>query len=174
MSAPTPYIPSIAVDAVIEALGAFIQPFVGAVQIIRGQVNRVAPPSGPFVELTEVTQSDLEFPRSYYDATNQQTDILGPKRIAIQADFYGPSSGDWCSVVKSALRTPWGVAQFAAGIAPLYTDDGTESPLITGEEQYLRRWILNVQMQYNPICAVPEQSATTLKTKIVENVELLP
>lgn len=96
MSAPAQYVPSITVDDVIVALGAFIQPFLPAdTQIIRAQVNRVSPPNGSFVELTEFLQVDLEYPRSWYDTANLQRNIIGPKRIAIQADFYGPCSGDW-------------------------------------------------------------------------------
>lgn len=170
MTPPTQYVPSITVDDVITALGAFIQPFVGSAQIIRAQVNRVPPPQGSFVELTELLQIDLEYPRNWYDKTNQQRDIIGPKRIDVQADFYGFSSGDWCSAVKTAFRTPYGVAQFPAGIAPLYTDDGHELPLITGEEQYERRWALTCALQFNPIIVVPLQSADTLSVNTVEDI----
>lgn len=175
MPAPAEYVPSIVIDTVIESLGAFIQPFVGdGTQIIRAQVNRVAPPIGSFVELTELFMSDLEYPRNWYDATNQQRNIIGPKRIDIQADFYGKASGDWCNVVKTALRTPYGVAQFPAGIAPLYTDDGRESPLMTGEMQYERRWSLTCVLQFNPIVIVPQQSANTLAMNIVDDVDTQP
>ncbi len=170
MSAPTQYVASIAVDTVIEALGTFIQPFVAPAQVIRGQVNRVPPPADSFVELTEVLQCDLEYPRTWYDNTNLQTNIIGPKRIAVQADFYGPLSGDWCTCVKMAFRSPYGAAQFPAGIAPLFTDDGTQAPLITGEEQFLRRWVLTMQMQYNPLVVIDAQAANTLKMNIVEDI----
>jgi hypothetical protein len=168
MSAPIQYVPSIAIDSVIEALGAFIQPFVGTTQIIRAQVNRVAMPVGSFVELTEIASNDLEVPRQWYDRTNSQRDIIGPKRLMIQADFYGESSGDWCAAVKTVWRTAYTTAQFPAGIAPLYCDDGNESPLITGEEQYERRWILNMLLQYNPVVCVPQLAADTLKMNIVD------
>ena len=171
MSAPAQYVASIALDTVFDALGAFIQPFVGTAQVIRAQVNRVAMPVGSFVELTEVGSADLEVPRSYYDGTNFQSDIVGPKRLMIQADFYGPSSGDWCAAVKTVWRTPYAVSQFPIGIAPLYCDDGHEAPLITGEEQYERRWVLTMSIQYNPIVAVPLQSADTLSINILEDVD---
>lgn len=171
MSAPTQYVASILVDSVIESLGAFIQPFVGSgVQIIRAEVNRVAPPDGPFVELTELMQVDLEYPTTSYDTVNLQTNILGPKRLTVQADFYGPSSGDWCACVKMAFRSAYGAAQFPTGIAPLYTDDGHQAPLITGEEQYLRRWALTMQLQYNPAVVIDSQAANTLSMNIVEDV----
>jgi hypothetical protein len=171
MSAPIQYVPSIALDSVFDALGAFIQPFVGAAQVIRAQVNRVAMPVGSFVELTEIASSDLEVPRSTYDGVNFQSDIIGPKRIMIQADFYGASAGDWCAAVKTVWRTPYAVAQFPIGIAPLYCDDGHEAPLITGEEQYERRWALTMSLQYNPLVRVPQQAADTLKMNIVDDVD---
>jgi hypothetical protein len=155
---------------VFDALGAFIQPFVGAAQVIRAQVNRVAMPVGSFVELTEIASSDLEVPRSTYDGVNFQSDIIGPKRIMIQADFYGALAGDWCAAVKTVWRTPYAVDQFPLGIAPLYCDDGNEAPLITGEEQYERRWALTMSLQYNPIVVVPLQSADSLEMNIIDDV----
>lgn len=172
MSTPTQFIVSIPIDSVIEALGSFIQIFVGPVDIVRAEVNRVAPPRGPFVELTELLQSDLEYPTSWYVSEFGQRNILGPKEITVQADFYGPLAGDWCSAVKQAFRTPYGVSLFPTGIAPLYTDNGRQSPLITGEEQYLRRWTLTLCLQYNPITTVPEQAASSLKMNIVQDVNV--
>lgn len=172
MTAPIEYVPSIAIDSVFDALGAFIQPFVGAAQVIRAQVNRVAMPVGSFVELTEIASSDLEVPRSTYDGVNFQSDIIGPKRLMIQADFYGASAGDWCAAVKTVWRTSYATAQFPAGIAPLYCDDGQEAPLITGEEQYERRWALTMSLQYNPTVIVPLQSADTLGMSIIKGADV--
>lgn len=171
MSTPTEYVPSIAIDSVFDALGAFIQPFVTPAQVIRAQVNRVAPPVGSFVELTEIGNSNLEYPQQWYDGTNMQRNIMTPKRLTIQADFYGPSAGDWCAAVKTVWRTPWAVSQFPSGIAPLYCDDGREIPLITGEDQYERRWCLTCTMQYNPIVIVPQQSANVLSMNLIKNVD---
>jgi hypothetical protein len=168
MSSPTQYVPSIAIDSVFDALGAFIQPFVGSAQVIRAQVNRVAMPVGGFVELTEIASTDLEVSYQWYDGVNFQSDIVGPKRLMIQADFYGAQAGDWCAALKTVWRTPYATAQLPAGIAPLYCDDGNESPLITGEEQYERRWVLNMFLQYNPVVIVPQQAADTLKMNTVD------
>ncbi len=171
MSAPIQYVSSIALDSVFDALGAFLQPFVGTAQVVRAQVNRVAMPVGSFVELTEISSVDLEVPRSTYDGVNFQSDIIGPKRIMIQADFYGALAGDWCAAVKTVWRTPYAVAQFPLGIAPLYCDDGNEAPLITGEEQYERRWTLSMNLQYNPQIVVPLQAANKLSMNILDDVD---
>ncbi len=168
MSAPTPFTSSIAIDSIFDALGAFIQPFVGAASIIRGQVNRVSMPASPFVELTEILSVDLETPSIINDTVNQQNSFSSPKRFDIQIDFYGTQAGDYCAAVKSVFRTTYATAQFPANIQPLYCSDGNQSPLVTGEEQYEARWILTASLQYNPIVIVPQQSATQLNITSIE------
>lgn len=171
MSAPTNYIPSILIDTVIEALGAFITPFVpDGTPITRAQVNRVAPPNSPFVELREILQVDLETPTSINGTEFQQSQITTPTRIDIQVDFYGPSAGDWCKAIKAVMRSQYAPAQFSASITPLYCSDGNQAPLITGEQQYENRWILTCSLQYNPDVYVPQQSATALAVNETEDL----
>ncbi len=171
MSAPAQYVVSLTVDAVFDALGAYLAPFVSPAEIIRCQVNRTSYPIGDFVELTEISNTDLEYPRQWYDTVNLQRDIIGPKRMDIQADFYGESAGDWCAAIKTVWRTSWSVAQFPSGMAPLYCDDGHEMPFITGEDQYTRRWTLTLSIQYNPIVVLPQQSADVLSMNILNDVD---
>lgn len=163
----TNYVASITVDAVIEALQAFIQLFLppGAL-VIRTEVNRVAPPPSPYVALTELFEKDLNIPYDIFEGTNQITDIQSSTQIDIQVDFYGTQAGDFCKAFKNAFRSEWGVAQFGATTKPLYCDDGRQMPLITGEDQYERRWTLTASLQYNPVVTVPQQSATAVTVKI--------
>lgn len=162
------FVVDIAVDAVIEALGAFIAPFVPGAKIVRGQGNRVPPPHDSFVLLTEILQVDLETPLTA--ETADTVSITGPKRIDIQVDFYGPLSGDQCAAVKGVFRTSYAVAQFPTGIAPLYCSDGHQAPLITGEQQYESRWTLTASLQYNPSVVIPIQSANKLVVNILEAI----
>lgn len=172
MPVPTPYVPSLAVDDVITALGGFLQPLVGqSTQIIRGQQNRVAPPPGPFVELTELRQIDLETPSGAFSAANAQVSFTGPGQIDIQVDFYGPAAGDWCRAVKTVFRTWYATSAFPDGIKPLFCTDSSQAPLTTGEEQYLDRWTITASLQYNPVVAIPQQSADTLAVNILEAVQ---
>ena len=174
MPTPTPYLPSLTIDVVIAALGAFLQPFIGTdTPIIRAQENRVPPPGvAGYVELTEILQVLLETPIDIGNGANSQTDITGPKRIDIQIDFRGPSAGDWCTAVETIFRSPYAVAQFASapGITPLYCSDGHQVPLTTGEQQYETRWTVTASLQYNPTVSVPQQSATALRVDVIEGL----
>lgn len=170
----TPYIPSITVDNVIDALSAFIVPFVGGDPsvVIRAQVNRVPMPLTGFVELRELLQVPIETPIQIQsaDPNVQQATITGPKRIDIQVDFYGPSAGEWSTAIETVFRTSYAADQFSGGIAPLYCSESRQAPLVTGEEQYENRWILTASLQYNPDVVVPQQSATELETSIFEDL----
>lgn len=166
------YTPSITVDNVIDELAAFLTPLVGGDSdiIIRGKTNRVPPPLPGFVELTELLQSPIETPTQTQsaDPAIQQASVLGPKRIDVQVDFYGPLAGEWCTAVETVFRSPYAADQFSGGIAPLYCSDGRQAALVMGEEQYEYRWVLTASLQYNPIVIVPQQSALELHINILE------
>ncbi len=156
------YTSSITVDQVIDALADFLAPFVPGAQIVRAQVNRVAMPSNPGVVLTEMLQVDLSVPATEYQPGDGTATIEGPTRIDVQIDFYGAQAGEFCKTVKTAFRSHWGFAHFPANIKPLYTSDGIQSPLTTGEQQYESRWTLTASLQYNPIVTVPQEFADSL------------
>lgn len=156
------YTSSITVDQVIDALADFLGPFVPGAQIVRAQVNRVAMPSNPGVVLTEMLQVDLSVPATEYQPDAGTATVEGPTRIDIQIDFYGAQAGEFCKTVKTAFRSHWGFAHFPANIKPLYTSDGIQSPLTTGEQQYESRWTLTASLQYNPIVTVPQDFADVL------------
>ena len=153
------YTSSITVDQVIDALAAFRAPFMPGAQIVRAQVNRVALPSNPCAVLTELLEVDLSVPATDYQPTDNTATIYGPSRIDVQIDFYGAQASEFCKTVKTAFRSHWGFAHFPANIKPLYTSDGVQSPLVTGEQQYESRWTLTASMQYNPTVTVPQEFA---------------
>lgn len=166
------FVSSIAVDDVIDALVVFLNPFMQGGKIARGQVNRVPMPGGVCAVLTELLQIDTTIPYNTFDPDNDLAKINGAQRIDVQIDFYGRPSGEVCKAVKSAFRTEWGVDQFPANIKPLYTDDGRQSPLITGEQQYESRWTLTTSLQYNPVITVPQQFADTATVNSTQPVDV--
>lgn len=169
------FVVSIAIDDVINALTAFLTPFVGgdATKIVRAQTNRVPLPAAPCAVLTEMLGTELSTPTTSYDSTAGTETITGPTQINVQIDFYGNNAGDMNKAVASAFRTLWASSQFPDRIKPLYTDGGHQAAFIDGEDQYESRWILLASMQYNPSVAVPMQfpNALTMGTFKAANVE---
>lgn len=166
------YVPSIILDQVIDALGDFMTPFMRGGTIVRGQINRVPLPQVPTAVLTELLQIDLSTPWEDYDAANQQSNITGPTRIDVQIDIYGELSSDICQALRSAFRTGYGFNTFPPNIKPLYMSDGFQSPLVSGENQYLNQWTLTAYLQYNPVTTVPQESAAQLAVNLLDDVDL--
>ena len=169
----TNYVADITVDNVIDALAAFLAPFVIGGQVVRAQVNRVALPSNPCCVLTEILQVDLSVPATNYDSTAQTGTVYGPSRIDIQIDIYGTQAGEFAKTIKTAMRSGWGFDNFPSNIKPLYTSDAHQSPLITGEQQYDSRWTLTASLQYNPSVTMPQQFAGALSTNIIQAVDVV-
>lgn len=168
------FVVSISIDDVINALAAFLTPFIGdATKIVRSQQNRVPLPAAPCAVLTEMIGTELSTPTMEYDSTAGTASIKGPTQINVQVDIYGENAGDMNKAVAAAFRSQWASTQFPDGIKPLFTDGGHQAPFITGEDQYESRWILLVSMQYNPSVTVPMQfpSALTLGTFSAVDVE---
>ncbi len=172
------YETSITVDQVIDYLATFISPFVPGAEVVRAQVNRVPMPPNPCVVLTEILQRDLSIPYMDYTppvdpipAVGTAT-ISGPTQFDIQVDFYGPLAGDFCKAVKSAYRSQWAFSQFPANIKPLYTSEGHQAPLTTGEQQYESRWTITVSIQYNPTVIVPQEFAEEVTVESTEPVDI--
>jgi hypothetical protein len=161
------YTVSLTIDDVIGAVATALEPFCPGAEIIQSQVNRVAMPLSPFVELTPIITSDLSVPAVVFDDTTQASDITGPKQIEIQIDFYGPDAGDQCNAVKTVIRSQAGYSLFPEAIRPLYSDNGVQSIMVSGEEQYVSRWTLRVQLQYNPVVSIPQDSAIVLSPDVL-------
>lgn len=165
----TDFVPSIIIDDVIDQLAAFVKLFMQGGQVTRAQVNRVPMPNVPNAVLTELLQVDIHIPHAIYDQIDGKALLSGTQRIDIQLDVYGVLAGEICNAIKTAFRTTWAYDYFPQGIKPLYTSDGGQAPLVTGEQQYESRWTLTVSMQYNPTTTVPQQSAI-----IAEVTETVP
>lgn len=166
------FVTSITIDDVIDALADLLEPFCPDAEIVRGQVNRVAQPRNPCVILTEMGLTDLQVPSSTTAPGDEESTLSGPQRIMVQVDFYGPLAGEWCSAAKQALRSSYGFDAMPTDIKPLYTDDGRQAPLISGEQQYETRWILSALLQYNPVVTVPQQTATALELEEIVAADL--
>lgn len=90
-------------------------------------------------------------------------------KMGIQIDCYGPDSLAWATILATLLRDETGCLGLAGPdpanpiCQPLYCDDPQMIALDDTEDQYEQRWMLMLQIQYNPIVDVATQFANTLK-----------
>ncbi|KAK54004.1 LIC_12616 family protein [Bordetella bronchiseptica] len=163
---------SLTEDALVEALGAFVQVIVGdQVAVVRGQQNRVPTPRSRYVYITPILAPALSLPStSYADVPSGGTMTLTrPTQWNAQVDCYGDGAQDMSLAICIALRSSYGCdALKASGAQPLYTGEPRQLPFITGEHQYLERWSVDAVLQFNPSITVPQQFADELHVDFVE------
>lgn len=152
---------------VMKALGDFLTGVLPVgVTIILGQENQVPSPVGEFVQMTPGTFRRLGTNvHKYTDpGTNPGTMAASATReLSIQLDCYGKDSQSYALIIETLFRDGFAVDQFPAGIAPCYAGDLQQIPLITGEENWLERWKLDVKMSVVPTVTVPQDFADELE-----------
>lgn len=155
------------VDNAIAALANFLQPLMPAgTAIVRAQANRVPQPPAPCIVLTEINRVSLSTTRVTDTVTAQVMSSAHtmPARLDIQMDFYDGQAAEMCTTAQTMLRSGYAVASpvWPSGISPLYCNEGLQSPLITGEQQYESRWTLTVSLQYNAPVTVTREYFDTV------------
>jgi hypothetical protein len=165
-------------QAVFVGLRAFVLDVLTlpANQVVKGQQNRVPMPAGTnFVVITPsgrarlatnvrtYVPSDDPAPADGQRQTQQQT------RMDVQIDVYGPASAENAQIISTLLRDAYG-CDFLRPHAcqPLYTGDPRQLPLVTGEQQYLARWMLGATLQFNPTVSTSQQFADIVDITLVE------
>jgi hypothetical protein len=96
--------------------------------------------------------------------------ILQATQIVVQLDVHGPNSADNAQLISTLFRDEYAVEQFASSgfdIAPLYASDPRQMPFLNAEQQFETRYIIEINMQANPVVIVPQQFASALN--ITEN-----
>lgn len=162
-------------DNVYSALVAFILGILplDAAHVLKGNQNRIPTPTGAFAILNIVTQKRIRTNQDSWDSTI--ADPSGVVReqaiwLEMQVDLYGPDSGDWAAIFSTMFRDDYGCQALAPNCQPLYADEPTRAPLVTAESQYLDRWIVRAQIQYNPTVQTVDQFADTVEIVVIDAV----
>lgn len=164
-------------DGLFTALGDFLAGMLPAnTPITQGLGNRVPEPlpAAGFVVMTPTTVLRLSTTVDTWDQTLTDPitlDHTQSVQVGMQVDFYGALSFDWMSTFTTLFRNTVGCDALGPNCQPLYCDDGTQAPLIDGEEQYEQRWLVNAQLQYNPVVSTAQDFADTLEVGLI-NVEI--
>lgn len=145
--------PSITNKQVFVALGNFLKSMFSC-DVIIGEVNLVSMPQGSFILMNDVAKRRVSQNHPSYSIDGEEQ-VKTPTEYQIQVDFYGADSGDMCQTFLNMFNDRWAWEQFPKTIKPLFCDDPRQIPLITGETNYLERWVTTAHIQYNPTVTVP-------------------
>jgi hypothetical protein len=162
---------SLTEDDILTALRAFLVSVLpDGIEVIQGQVNRVPMPlSDDFVVMTPANRAQMATNVTGYDPDGGAKEVDRSTSFTYQLDVYGPCAADNAQIASTLLRDDHGCTFLKPyGLAPLYCDDGQQMPLVTGEQQFLNRWMMRGVLQANVAVTVPMQFADTLITTLLE------
>lgn len=157
------------------AVRAFIRTIVPAgTEVVQGIDNRVPMPKGDFVLMTLLTQPRLTTNQDSYPNTWITQEARASMQCDIQLDFWGADSQAWATMVETLWRDSVGCAALAPTCQPLYAENPRMLPLVSGEEQYVQRWMLKASLQYNPVTVTSQDFADTLDVSLINVDEAYP
>lgn len=165
-------------QAVFIGLRAFVLdvlPLTGP-NVVKGQANRVPMPTGPnFVILTPTGRAQLATTARTYRPSDDPAPAPGHRdtqrqtRLDVQVDVYGPEAAENVQIISTLLRDMYGCDFLRPYLVqPLYCGDPKQLPLVTGELQYLARWMLGATLQFNPTVSTSQQFADIVDVTLVE------
>jgi hypothetical protein len=163
------YTISITEDQILVALRNWLLNAVSG-EVVEGVVNRVSMPAGSFIEMTPLVKSRLSTNVTSYPDINTETNQQFID-FTIQLDIYGANAGDWSTIIATAFRSDQACIFLDAqlpGIAPLYSEDARQLPLINGEDQYESHWSIAIHLQFNPSVNDAQQSANVINVGVID------
>lgn len=141
------------IDNVIDVVADFIEGLsLGSCQ--QAQANRVAMPTGQFCILTPlrfIRHSTTKETKD--DTTDPATSAMkyGEVRQAdIQVDIYGDGAGDRAVTLETLFRSSYAydtITSLDSRVAPLYSGDAIQAPMINAEDQWQERYIVTLSLQ---------------------------
>ena len=166
----------------LTALRAFLLAYLPAIEVVKGQVNRVPEPLNPdFVVMIPIYRERIEtnvttFLDNYLTnplVPGQRFD-LQPVKFTVQIDVHGPNSPENSQIITSLWRSEAATLYFSrngySSMAPLYSEDPKQIPFADSEQQIEERWVIDLYMQINPTTTSFQDFADTLVATAI-NVE---
>lgn len=168
----------------LDGLFLKLQPFIALIvpvgtPVLRAPLNRVAQPTGPHVLMTHLRFGRL---RTNVDTGDDPAPESTPGTMAmeegvevhVQVDFYGGPAANWAQAFETVFRSEFATEALTPVCAPLHADESRMIPLVTGEQQYLSRYVTTAVLQYNPVTTTPQQFADQASVVLVEVDERYP
>lgn len=140
------------IDNIIDVLADFVEPICGEVQ--QAQVDRIPMPKGQFCIMTPLRFPRLSTTRDIkQDTGDPQTSAMGYTEVRqadIQVDIYGAGAGDRAIALETAFSSSYGydtIKAIDSRLAPLYSSDAIQAPMVNAESQWQERWVLTLSLQ---------------------------
>lgn len=149
------------IDNVIDVLADFAEPFIGKCE--QAQANRVPMDKGPFCILTPLRfkrhSTSREIKKDTGSPTTSAIGFTEVRQADIQVDIYGDNAGDRAIALETLFRTGYAydlIKSIDERVAPLYSSEAIQAPMINGENQWQERYMVTVSLQVHITIDVPQ------------------
>lgn len=162
----TPSLTGSGIDTALRAFLLAVSP--AGTEAVKGFGNLVPmPKSASLVVFTPLNRQQMAQTVHDYAPDDDTQDVIRSTAFNYLLDVYGPAAADTAQVITTLLRDAWGCDFLASrGVAPLYTEDPSLMPLVTGEAQYVQRWMVRCALHANVAVTVPAEFADTVITTL--------
>lgn len=131
--------------------------------VIQGLQNNSPLPENCIVMTLLPYTQDLD--QSQYINENGESTIQTSKLYMMQLDFYGDMAFDRVTKCATMWRSQYTTNKLQA-IQPLYANNPRNMPFVNEQDQYEKRFLLEIALQYNPYYTYAEQSDTVVSVDI--------
>lgn len=165
-------------SALYTFLVTYITPKINADQIFTGsQQNMVLPDDDDYVIFQFLQQIRHGTTTEIYDAENETITLKGLNEIIAKVDCYANStnSSKDDAILRAQIRANNLNLLFRSSVATdffkqynisaLYADDAQDTTIISGSDQYLHRWSVNLHLSLANTVTIPYPGFTELKIK---------
>lgn len=159
-------------DQVYAAIKTFILSFLplDPTNVVKGTQNRTSMPTGPFAEMWIATNKRLSTNVDTWDASDPDPAGISRQQsiqLEMQVSLYGPLSEDWAAMFSTLFRDDYGCQILGDVCSPLHANEPMRAPLVTGEEQYLDKWICRAQIEYTPVITTVDEFASVVAIDVI-------
>lgn len=133
------------------------------IPVVQGlQNNSPLPPNAIVMTLMPYAQ-DLDQSQYYNDGETEESMVQVSKLQMMQLDFYGDDAYNKVMKVSTLWRSQY-TTEALKGVQPLYANNPRNMEYVNEQDQYEKRFLLEIALQYNPYYTYSEQSADTVPT----------
>lgn len=165
---------------IFTAVRGYLIGIVGdCVEVIQGQVNRVAEPAcDDFVMFTPRMITRLSTSSVSWNtlSPNPVTKLSRhSSQVTVQLDIHGPASFNTAQTIAALSRDEYATEALEnTVIEPLFVTDPRQAPFMNGENQYENRWTMDLALQICATVSTSQDFMVTVDVDIQPPVDTLP
>ena len=159
-------------NEVLLAIKQYISKFapIDLKKVFVGYQNRVQlPKDNDFVIMTLINNETLGTPIEKYNELTDRYDIKQHTQAQIQIDFYGKFAMDRANAIIAISRTIVGNEFLAKkGLQTLFADNSQNVTMDMGEKQYVDRYIVTLNVEYDASVVISQDGFNTAKINLIK------